>query len=254
MSYSSALDAKALKSRYFELVKSNHPDTGGDASKMAQITVAYERLANMTKYEWMSYHSQHSSAHNSSNTHPMNPYAARYTTTSPNPHYAFYGNQGSDDGSGNRNGFYSQSSHAASPGSFYGNGYYAQSRTQQQQAYWNFYRQRTSSSSGNGNGNDPFSKYGSSGNDMYGSGTSWAWNNPLFRFNTRGRYDNTQRSRFSSSNYKNNYNNYNNTSTIFQTGNMFVQVFIGYLIISVLFLFCYRRYRDGNYEDGWKMA
>lgn len=253
MSYSSAIDAKLLKSKYRELVKSNHPDTGGDAAKMAQITVAYERLANLTKYEWMSYHSQHSASVARGNLHHTNPYAARYTTHSNQSHYAFY----SDHVNSGRNGYYSmnhdhashsQSSHSASSSkSFYGNGYYAQSRAQQQQAYWNFYRQRASYSSSFFNGstgnNDPFSKYNRSANGMYGGGgSSWAWNNPLFSFNSRGKYQHTDSNRF------------NRANTLFQTGNILVQVFIAYLIISVLFLFCYRRYRDGNYEDGWKMA
>ena len=44
ISESDAMDKKALKKRYLVLVKKYHPDTGGDAEKMKDVTTAYETL------------------------------------------------------------------------------------------------------------------------------------------------------------------------------------------------------------------
>ena len=48
ISASDASDKKALKKRYLELVKKHHPDTGGDAEKMKNISTAYELLRNLS--------------------------------------------------------------------------------------------------------------------------------------------------------------------------------------------------------------
>lgn len=50
-------DAKAVKRRYRELVKLNHPDAGGDEATMAKVTVAYDRLSSLTKREVEDYKS-----------------------------------------------------------------------------------------------------------------------------------------------------------------------------------------------------
>lgn len=44
-------DPKAVKKKYRELVKKNHPDAGGDAATMARVTVAYDRLSTLTNRE-----------------------------------------------------------------------------------------------------------------------------------------------------------------------------------------------------------
>ncbi|KNH08068.1 chaperone protein DNAj [Perkinsela sp. CCAP 1560/4] len=44
-----AIDKKLLKKRYLELVKKNHPDTGGDAEKMKSISTAYQTLRSVTR-------------------------------------------------------------------------------------------------------------------------------------------------------------------------------------------------------------
>lgn len=43
--------AKDLKSRYKELVRANHPDTGGNPERMAQITNANELLSRLSSFE-----------------------------------------------------------------------------------------------------------------------------------------------------------------------------------------------------------
>lgn len=49
---------KELKGKYRELVKKNHPDAGGDEQVMARVTVAYERLAGLTRREKEDYQIQ----------------------------------------------------------------------------------------------------------------------------------------------------------------------------------------------------
>ncbi|KAG5510946.1 hypothetical protein JKF63_06447 [Porcisia hertigi] len=44
-------DPKVLKKKYRELVKKNHPDAGGEEATMARVTVAYERLNELTNRE-----------------------------------------------------------------------------------------------------------------------------------------------------------------------------------------------------------
>ena len=52
-------DAQRLKKIYLDLVRQNHPDTGGDQEKMKNITSAYELLRSLTEHEKSSFRHAH---------------------------------------------------------------------------------------------------------------------------------------------------------------------------------------------------
>uniref|UniRef100_A0A0A9W6J6 Chaperone protein DnaJ n=1 Tax=Lygus hesperus TaxID=30085 RepID=A0A0A9W6J6_LYGHE len=100
------MDSKTLKSRYRELVKSHHPDTGGDVAKMAQITSAYDKLRGMTQFDWTAYHHHHhhSSIQSSQSVRGSGNYSSPYrASASRGQSYAFQDKYGYSNNSSHHN-------------------------------------------------------------------------------------------------------------------------------------------------------
>ncbi|KPI87923.1 hypothetical protein ABL78_3001 [Leptomonas seymouri] len=189
-------DPKAVKRKYRELVKKNHPDAGGDEATMAKVTVAYERLSSLSNREREEYKVQkkvfHSGGVTGARRYRSGP-AGGYGYAAPSEPFqaraaSMYGQ------------YYQQDANTA----------YQQSQGAGQHRYWNQHFSRAGSM---GFSENPFNS-----------------SNP-FSMNAQG-----QRARF------------------FSSGTLLLQGLAMYLVLSVLFLFVYRRYRDWRHDDGWRMS
>ncbi|CAJ1017388.1 DnaJ domain containing protein, putative [Leishmania lindenbergi] len=193
------VDPKALKRKYRELVKKNHPDAGGEEATMARVTVAYERLSALTNREREEFKLQKTfrggggaSSAASRRYRPGPPGGFGYAA----PNGPFQSQTVNMYGQ-----YYPQDANTA---------YHQAHSSKGQQGYWNHFHSRSGSG---GFANNPFTS-----------------NNPF------SMYAQAQRARFTSS------------------GSLLIQGLVVYLVLSTIFLFVYRSYRDWRHDDGWRMS
>lgn len=139
-------DPKKLKRVYRDLVKKNHPDAGGDAKKMALITVCYDRLEGMSKRDKEEFKMQQKMYTGRGGAGVggfyRGPPRNQYAPPGPSGGYG-----GEDAYTHHRKGFAEYYSHGSDP--------FAQARAHQK-AYYNQYHKTGGEGEGGGFGDNPF--------------------------------------------------------------------------------------------------
>ncbi|GET86087.1 hypothetical protein, conserved [Leishmania tarentolae] len=193
------VDPKALKKRYRELVRRNHPDAGGEEATMARVTVAYQRLSELTKREREEFKLQKKMFHGGGGASSA---ASRRYRPGPSGGFGYAApNEPFQAQAANMYGSYYQqdANHA-----------YHQAHGKGQNGYWSHFHSR--------NGSGGFAE------------------NPFTSKNPFSMYAQAHRARFMPS------------------SSLLIQGLVVYLVLSTMFLFAYRSYRDWRHDDGWRMS
>eukprot|EP00758_Cryptobia_borreli_P003610 Tbor_TRINITY_DN3865_c0_g2::TRINITY_DN3865_c0_g2_i1::g.5634::m.5634 len=180
-------DEKELKSKYRTLVKAHHPDAGGTEEGMSKISVAYQKLSELSKKDKEYYERQKNSYNPNNNKQWPGVHRSRTNGFKTSPF----------EGSGTYDTQWEQKTEYAKA--------YAHAR-QQQQAHRARY----------GSGN-PFSQ-----NPFANSNTSFS----SFARNISG----------------------------MPFPGILMRGFVAYLVISFCVAVIYRKYRERDHDDGWRMA
>lgn len=193
------VDPKALKKRYRELVKKNHPDAGGEEATMARVTVAYERLSELTNREREAFKLQKKMFHSGGGASPAA--SRRYRPGPPGGFGYAAPNEPFQAQAANMYGQYYQQD---------ANNAYHQAHSKRQHGYWNHFHNR--------------------------GGSGGFAENPFTSRSPFSMYAQVQRARF------------------MPPGSLLIQGLVVYLVLSTMFLFAYRSYRDWRHDDGWRMS